>query len=498
MAIVFMDGFDKYGPANTLSGSPASLMSGEWTSVSNSVQITTGLSATGYAVTGLTNAGSIQKSVPNLSRTIGGFRFSSSLASSSHGLTLFDNATAQWSISFNTAGTISIRTGAVGGTAIQTSTATISANSTHYIEWDVTIGASGAYQVWLDGVSILSGTGNTKNSSTDSFSTTLSLSAAVGVTVAFTVDDLYLFDSTGTKNNAVLLTNPRIETTFPTSDSSVQFSPGAEILGSNVARATATNAPGANKLALRKFTPSVNMTVNSIGLLPAATSATAKFKGVIYSDSAGSAGTLLSSGTEVVGCTNGTAMTLALVTPQALIANTAYWIGYITDTSVALSETDGNTAGFSATNTYTSGAPSSAPAMTGSQASWVIFGYCTGVASNWNEQAQQPPAGIQSYVTDSTSGHEDLYNFGALSVSPGFVYCVGMKGYCERSDTGARTVSLRTKSNGTDGGGSSTGQSPGTSFGWIGSYFEKDPQSGTPDWTGTTLNAATSGMKIDS
>lgn len=493
MAIIFMDGFDKYGGANSVASSVASLLSGEWTT-STTMQITAPLSATGQAMLGASGS-ALSKTLPsNYSRIIGGIRFSSALTVVS-GIQFTDAGTAQFGIQIAAStGTISLRNGSYSsGTLIGSAGSSVSANTTHYLEWDITLGNSSAYNVYLDGTSIISGTTG------DTTATANSTVNGIILENAATWDDLYLFDTTGTTNKAPLLTNPRIETTFPASDSSVQFSPAAEILGSSISRTGTTNAPAAGSLVLRKFTPSVNMTINSVGVLPGATSATAKYKGVIYSDSAGSAGSLLSSGTEVVGITSGTMLTLALTTPQALVANTAYWIGFINDTAVALNLTDSNTSGFRAANTYASGAPGTAPAMTSGQSSWVIYGNCSGVATNWNELAQQPPVGLQSYVSDSTSGHEDLYNFGALSVSPGFVYCVGMKGYCERSDSGARTVSLRVKSSGTDSGGSSTGQTPGTSFAWIGSYSELDPQgAGTSAWTGTNLNAATAGMKIDS
>jgi len=76
------------------------------------------------------------------------------------------------------------------------------------------------------------------------------------------------------------------------------------------------------------------------GLVSSATSGTAKFKAVVYADSAGAPGSLLSSGTEVVGCTSGSTLTGALITPQSLTAGTPCWIGFITDTSVVLQQAD--------------------------------------------------------------------------------------------------------------------------------------------------------------
>src|SRR6185369_5097817 len=106
-----------------------------------------------------------------------------------------------------------------------------------------------------------------------------------------------------------------------------------------------------------------------------------------------------------------------------------------------------------------------------------------------------PPQGSLSYVFDSVVGHEDLYTFPSLSpVST--VHAVAMKANCARSDSGARTVSMRMLSGGTDGGGSATGQTPGTSFGWLTSLFITDPATGAA-WSPTAVNAATAGFKID-
>jgi hypothetical protein len=498
MAAIFIEGFDKYGGVNSNSpGVIALLTVGEWTSVSAlTMNLVAGLSSTGFALNML-GSGSLAKTLPaNYARVISGVRVSSTFAAVAVAMGLRDGVTPQCTLTIETTGVINLRSGTSSGTILAGGGA-ISANSVHYLEWDITIGASAAYQVWLDGVSLFSGTGNTRGGTANNFANAFYTGGAGGG-AGMTIDDLYLFDSTGTTNNAVLLTSPRIETTFPTSDSAVQFAFQAGILGSNAQRVTATNAPAAGSLVLRRFTPSVNCTLASISIVPGATSGTANYRGVAYGETAGAAGTLLSSGTQVTGVTSGTAATLPLTTPQALTAGTPYWIGFINDTSVALQETDAGNLGYRAANTYASGAPSTAPAMTSGQASYLLWGNLTGITgNNWYESAQQPPSGALSYVFDTTVNHEDLYNFGALSVTPSNIYAVAVKGYLQRSDSGAKTASLRTKSGASDGGGSLVGQAPATTFGWVGSMFETDPQTGAA-WTGSGLNAAQSGVRVDS
>jgi hypothetical protein len=233
-------------------------------------------------------------------------------------------------------------------------------------------------------------------------------------------------------------------------------------------------------------------------LLPGSTSATSNWRGVVYADSGGTAGTLMSSGSTVTGVTSGTAVTLPLVTPQSLAAGTQYWLGVMNDTSVGIQTFDGNNLSYRAAATFTSGAPSTAPAMTGAQTSYTFWGNLTGISgNNWYEASQQPAPGASSYVFDATVGQEDLYNFGSLSMIPANVYTVAVKGLCAKSDTGAKTLSLRMKSAVSDSAGTLAGQAPGTSYGWFTSMFETDPNTGAA-WTGTALNAAASGVRVDS
>jgi hypothetical protein len=244
----------------------------------------------------------------------------------------------------------------------------------------------------------------------------------------------------------------------------------------------------------------VNGSLNSISILSQASSGTASFRGVVYADSAGVPGTLMSSGTTIVGITNAVLLTLPLTTPQSLTAGTAYWIGFMNDTALGIALSDATSALSRAAVTFTSGAPSTAPAMTTGIASYYLYGNLTGVSGNWYEatgQAPNGPAGAPSYVFDATVGHEDLYNFGALSAIPANVYAVALKGYLSKSDSGTKTLSLRMKSGSTDSGGTLTGQAPGTTYGWMTTLFETDPNTSAA-WTGTALNSATSGVRVDS
>jgi hypothetical protein len=503
VATIFIEGFDKYGPLSVSSASQIPWnLTAEWTSATAGIyNIVAPLSSTGFALSLATTAGGnvvqLSKTFPNVSRIIGGYRFQTELAVVRSNTTVFtDGGTPQVAFDWNATGNLVVRSG-LNGTILGTSAGNIGANSTHTLSWDITIGTTAAFQFWVDGVSFLSGTGDTGggtvNNQVNSFAF---YNTAVNWTGIF--DDLYLFDSTGSTNNAVLLTNPRVETGFPNSDSAVQFSFGAAIVGKPYWATAGTIAPGANQLFIRPFTPVLSCTLNSVSVIPSATSAVAKFKAVLYSDSSGSPDTLTATGAETVGTTAGIALTSAFGAGQSLTGGTQYWLGFITDTSVALHVVDAGTAGQRKANTYTSGAPAGPlTGMTTGQNNWVIYGNVSGISVNYAEVNLNPPADDLSFVFSATVGHEDLYGFPALSTTPSNIYVVAVKGYIRNATSGGRTIDLRMKSNTTTSSGSNPGQSPGTSYLWFGSHFETDPDT-SASWTISGLNAAKSGEKIAS
>ncbi len=212
MAELFIDGFDKYGPVGSTNNTllQSLLTATEWTSISASsasCALVAGLSATGVALALSAGSGTftLTKSLAaNYTRLIGGVRFSSTLVNPV-AIQFLDGASNQSAIVVNTTtGTISLTNGTYTGTVLGTSAASVSASTTHYLEWDITFGNSTSYELWLHGTSILSGTGDTQ-ATANARATGFSLIAGhvVGASVVFTVDDLYLFDTTRSTNNAV-------------------------------------------------------------------------------------------------------------------------------------------------------------------------------------------------------------------------------------------------------------------------------------------------------
>jgi hypothetical protein len=369
----------------------------------------------------------------------------------------------------------------------------------------VTIGAAGAYAFYLDGVALFSGTGNTGNGQTSVNTIVFNIGAGlVGI-----IDDFVLFNPADPAyNSSVLTASVVVETQFPNSDTQTQFTNDGNVLwptgiaANGVYQGTpgTTGAITGNTLFLLKFTPVINCTLNSLTLGGnTVTLGTSKWRGVAYADSAGSPGALLSSGTEIVGWTLNTALTLPLTTPQALTAGTPVWLGVINDTSATnLKLVDVSNIGRRVNNTYTSGAPGTAGAMTGGQSTVWLWGNCTGAAANWASEMLNPPLGTaQSQIHSSTVGQEDLYGFPALVTTPSTIYGVAVKGFVAKSDSGARTVSLNMKSGASDSTGSAPSQAMSTTNTWQRSFFDTDPATGLA-WTQSGLNNAKSGVSVAS
>lgn len=523
MATIFTEGFDKYGPiCDTIAGANGNtkdvselLTQKAWTTVGSGIAtsvltIVPGLSETGFAMAIVSQFGGfLSKTLAaSYGRIIGGCRFQTDLQASS-GVMFRDSLNAQVTITVDKlTGLITVFGGDETGTLLGQSQVSVSASTKHFINWDITFGtgALGSFQVWLDGVSVIAGTGTTQQIACNPSANVFQLvtgSAGAGLSSTFVYDDLHLFDSTGATNNAPLLANSRIETQFGILDDQTQFDNVGNIFGiaySNQGPQGQQVAPGANTLILRQFSPNINCTIHDVGILPgeSGTSITAKFKAVIYDDVAGVPDSLLSSGTEVIGSVANIPLVSALTSSQALTAGTPYWIGFIMDTSVQLSLENVTTVlGTKVANVYASGAPDPAPIMNFNQVSWVIWGQCTGAAQNWVSESVNPPPGDISAITSATPGTEDLYDFPALSADIVTVYAVAVMGHAKVVSAGTRTIDLRLKSGATDSAGSNPSQTPATSYGWMDTYFDVDPN-GSIAWTPSTVNTATSGPKVAS
>lgn len=227
MTLLFMDGFDHYATAD---------ITKKWTSASGSPVISAAAGRRGggalLAPNNTTIAQNITKTFAASASFVLGFSFKATALPSSVSpiARLLDAGTAQCDLRLNTDGTLSVTR---NGTALTngTSSNSISTGTDYYIEWKVTISdsiAASSCKVRVNGVdwiTVATGqdTKNTANASANQFSlgTTVNLSSSV----AFTFDDFYLCDQSGSTNND-FLGDVRVDTLYPTSDGNYsQFTP---------------------------------------------------------------------------------------------------------------------------------------------------------------------------------------------------------------------------------------------------------------------------------
>ena len=143
MAEIFWDGFDKYGPVNSYPTN--STMNNEWTTVpSSSSSFVAGRFSNSLALQITYSYVTASRTLPsNYGRLIGGIALNSTLSGNS-GVILADAGTNQAAVGFNSSGKLVLWSGGLGSTQIAISTAAITANTWHYVEWDLTFSATAA------------------------------------------------------------------------------------------------------------------------------------------------------------------------------------------------------------------------------------------------------------------------------------------------------------------------------------------------------------------
>lgn len=107
---------------------------------------------------------------------------------------------------------------------IATGSTVFVAGGYYYIELKVTIGASAAYELRINGTTEFSGTGNTQqtgNANVQYFKWSNQTSSSISMTL----DDVYILDTTGSAPHNDFLGKIRVETLFCTSNNSVTFTP---------------------------------------------------------------------------------------------------------------------------------------------------------------------------------------------------------------------------------------------------------------------------------
>lgn len=142
----------------------------------------------------------------------------------------------------------------------------------------------------------------------------------------------------------------------------------ASTIGFNTAFVSGVfNTPGPNTIILIPIVPTTTTNLNSVSMVPEGTNGGARFKAVVYENvnQINPAGTqytnipttIITTGSEVVGCASGTPITSALPLAVTLQAGSTYWIGFIMDTGIVLNVASTGTLGVSMSAPYTGGPP---------------------------------------------------------------------------------------------------------------------------------------------
>lgn len=113
-------------------------------------------------------------------------------------------------------------------------------------------------------------------------------------------------------------------------------------------------------------------------------------------------------------------------------------------------------------------------------------------AVNFSRVNEATIDGDTSYVSSSTPGQIDLYDFADLSSAPATIHAVQTTIIARKDDAATRTVRSKVKSSSTTSNGATTALS--TSFASVRDIFVNDPNTSSA-WTGSTFNAAQMGME---
>jgi hypothetical protein len=220
MSLLFIDGFDHYATAD---------INKKWASTSGSISSTGGRRGGGaFSTNGYGNSVPSNPFASSSTIIVGG-AFKTANANNGYRVifSLRETATEHLSLCINLDGTISVFRGSQSGTLLGTSTTVVSQTNWNYVEIKATIhSTTGSIAVRINGTNeaSLSLTGiNTRNGGTSGAVNVVSIGSGSGFW-GF-IDDFYICDTNGTRNND-FLGDCRIDTIYPTSDGNYsQFTP---------------------------------------------------------------------------------------------------------------------------------------------------------------------------------------------------------------------------------------------------------------------------------
>jgi hypothetical protein len=229
MALLWTDGFDKYGTTDATLCTPAFIMQARYQQRQNRVYTYAGRWS-GYAVTvAWNNTAWFQTPALTTDDTlIVGF---SMYVPSTHGNGEIFQLRSEWNYVNETTGGISVHLNSDESITIKRGTTTLGTSAASVITENSwlsfelklkTNNTTGTYEIRIDGTDVLSATGvDTQHHATDAFHNVVRFNGALASTVpanGVRIDHFWVCDSTGTENNDFLGAGMRVVTLSPNAD----------------------------------------------------------------------------------------------------------------------------------------------------------------------------------------------------------------------------------------------------------------------------------------
>lgn len=416
------------------------------------------------------------------------------------GLRFYDGSTVQCSIIFTTGGDIKFYSGD-RGTLLGTYAGAWSANAWTHFQFKIIIdGTSGEFRVrkngntsddyTLTGVNNRS-TANNYGNKWDTYKVNSSPPANIKI------DDLAIWDGSGSGNWTDWMGDFRAVQIMPNADTTDKnFTPNASTvtIGNSGTGGTRTfNAD--TQQTVGSITSTFNCTVSKATLNLNA-GVTGHVNVAIYDSlgGAGAPGSVIANGTATAVTNPASGLVdFVFATPPTLAANTVYWVMVNADNNVVLKNNNGaSVTQYIEIRTYASGFDSP---MAATAATWAL-GYSTLTTTpsgNFAYVQENLEDGSLTYLADSTPGDFDLYGNAGLPATPLSILGVSVRAFMCKSDSGARTGTVRLKSNTTSIDGATSTLS--TSFQNLVMYQDTDPDTSAA-WTATAIGNLKFGPKV--
>lgn len=352
---------------------------------------------------------------------------------------------------------------------------------------------------------------------------------AISFNGAMLMDDLYLCDgSTGPGSHPcnTFLGDKRVRTVYPNANVSTAFTPSSPVTVGQLAQGTGGNwqtLAGNNLILTLPDNPAVNLpgvgpgnmddpntgvaprmghdcTITALTLYAQTNYPALKIRPVIASINpvTGMPGSILYAGDEKIGLVTGSnTLTFSSVT-AAVTKDTPYALGFITDTSFAFDTFSvyayGNPLAAVYPLTYVSppsslGSLPSGPAITNNK---LDIGY-TYTLTNYAAVSEDGLDGDVSYNSSATVGAVDLFSTTAGLPSGATVYGVRVAGAYRKDDAGTRQIANLIKTGTTQSAGAT--QNVGTGYQYLSDLFAVNPASGS-SWATTDVNALEIGYEV--